>query len=95
MKSFADVASGDNGESGLALVVEGVGSWMVGRDACWVVWSFSGEAVVVVVVVILDTCGTSVDVGGDELASGGDAVVASPVGVISGILSAKTEEGRV
>ena len=95
MKSFADVASGDNGERGLALVVEGVGSWMVGRDACWVVWSFSGQAVVVVVV-ILDTCGVSVDVGGDELASGGDdVVVTSPVGVISGMLSAKTEEGRV
>ena len=95
MKSFADVASGDNGESGLALVVEGVGSWMVGRDACWVVWSFSGQGVVVVVV-ILDTCGASVDVGGDELVSGGDdAVVTSPVGVISGMLSAKTEEGRV
>ena len=58
------------------------------------VWSFSGQAVVVVVV-ILDTCGASVDVGGDELASGGDAVVTSPVGVISGMLSAKTEEGRV
>ena len=69
---------------------------MVGRDACWVVWSFSGQAVVVVVVVILDTCGVSVDVGGDELASGGDdVVVTSPVGVISGMLSAKTEEGRV
>ena len=66
---------------------------MVGRDACWVVWSFSGQAVVVV---ILDTCGASVDVGGDELVSGGDDVlVPSPVGMISGILSAKTEEGRV